>query len=418
MPKRFGVRRRLLLSVPAAALLCIVLVAPAQAGSSPGSSAVSGPVTHPDADHMGSTIRAHEPQAPTPGVVRPNALVAGQPLGMDVSNYQPTINWNSAAANGAKFVYTKATEGTGYTDATFGAHYDDAYAAGLIRGAYHFALPDRSSGAAQAAFFVANGGNWSADGMTLPPMLDIEYNPYGDTCYGMTGAPMVSWIRGFSTTVHSLTGRYPTIYSTRGWWNQCTASDATFGATNPLFLACYCSGPGTMPVGWDYHTIWQYNDAGILPGDQDVFNGSLAQLRTFAAVADGPIPGTPSPPSTGGGTGPTGGTSPAPQNGTAAVVPASAEAGGVVGVMLDGWAPNTTLAVTLDGTGRTYSVTTDAAGSGFRSINVPANTSGGGHTVVASAGSASGSGAFQVTPLAPGSLYQILSVVLRFLFGI
>jgi len=38
--------------------------------------------------------------------------------------------------------------------------------------------------------------------------------------------------------------------------------------------------------------------------------------------------------------------------------------------------------------------------------------------VVASAGSASGSGAFQVTPLAPGSLYQILSVVLRFLFGI
>jgi len=173
-----------------------------------------------------------------------------------------------------------------------------------------------------------------------------------------------------------------------------------------------------MPLGWDYHTIWQYNDAGILPGDQDVFNGSLDQLRTFAAVADGPIPGTPSPPSTGGGTGPTGGTSPAPQNGTAAVVPASAEAGGVVGVMLDGWAPNTTLAVTLDGTGRTYSVTTDAAGSGFRPINVPANTSGGGHTVVASAGSASGSGAFQVTPLAPGSLYQILSVVLRFLFGI
>jgi len=31
MPKRFGVRRRLLLSVPAAALLCIALVAPAQA---------------------------------------------------------------------------------------------------------------------------------------------------------------------------------------------------------------------------------------------------------------------------------------------------------------------------------------------------------------------------------------------------
>jgi len=31
MPKRFGVRRWQLLSVPAAALLCIALVAPAQA---------------------------------------------------------------------------------------------------------------------------------------------------------------------------------------------------------------------------------------------------------------------------------------------------------------------------------------------------------------------------------------------------
>jgi len=48
------------------------------------------------------------------------------------------------------------------------------------------ALPDRSSGAAQAGYFTANSGGRSPDGDTLPPMLDIEYNPYGQTCYGMS----------------------------------------------------------------------------------------------------------------------------------------------------------------------------------------------------------------------------------------
>ena len=33
-------------------------------------------------------------------------------LGIDVSGYQPNINWNTVKANGVKFVYIKATEGT------------------------------------------------------------------------------------------------------------------------------------------------------------------------------------------------------------------------------------------------------------------------------------------------------------------
>lgn len=46
--------------------------------------------------------------------------------------------------------------------------------AGLIRGAYHFAHPDTSTGAAQATFFAAHGGGWSADGITLPGAIDLE----------------------------------------------------------------------------------------------------------------------------------------------------------------------------------------------------------------------------------------------------
>ena len=61
-----------------------------------------------------------------------------------------------------------------YKDPSFSDHYVGATNAGLIRGGYHFAHPNLSSGAAQAQFFLAHGGGWSKDGITLPGALDIE----------------------------------------------------------------------------------------------------------------------------------------------------------------------------------------------------------------------------------------------------
>ena len=40
-------------------------------------------------------------------------LKRSNPLGIDVSDYQPNINWNTVVKNGIKFVYIKATEATG-----------------------------------------------------------------------------------------------------------------------------------------------------------------------------------------------------------------------------------------------------------------------------------------------------------------
>lgn len=62
----------------------------------------------------------------------------------------------------------------GFISSSFSSQYVGATNAGLIRGGYHFARPDVSSGAAQAKYFLAHGGGWSADGITLPGALDIE----------------------------------------------------------------------------------------------------------------------------------------------------------------------------------------------------------------------------------------------------
>ncbi|KAF8650930.1 hypothetical protein AX16_005028 [Volvariella volvacea WC 439] len=208
--------------------------------------------------------------------------IEAQPYGIDVSSWQGNVDWNYAKSQGVSFAFIKATEGTGYKNPYFSSQYTGATNVGIIRGGYHFALPDRSSGAAQATYFLSNGGGWSADGITLPGALDIEYNPYGATCYGLTQAAMVSWIRDFSNTYFSRTGRYPVIYTTTDWWRTCTGNNNSFGSTNPLWIASWGSSIGTLPAGWAYTTFWQYADSGPVPGDQNLFNGDSAGLLRMA----------------------------------------------------------------------------------------------------------------------------------------
>ncbi|SPO25690.1 probable lysozyme [Ustilago trichophora] len=206
--------------------------------------------------------------------------VSGTP-GFDISGYQPNPNYSSAVANGAKFVIIKATEGTTFKSSSFSSQYNGATNAGLMRGAYHFAHPDSSSGSAQAKFFLANGGGWTNDGRSLPGTIDLESVSGSSTCYGLSRSALVSWIQDFGNTYKAATGRYPMIYTSSGWWNQCVASSA-FAADYPLWVANYGVSSPKIPTGFTYYSFWQYADSGTYPGDQDTWNGSLDSLKTFA----------------------------------------------------------------------------------------------------------------------------------------
>lgn len=255
-----------------------VLVGALVAGQTP---AGAEPAAEPD-HVMGASIRAHD------GVSRVEAggvgVAAVQTPGLDVSHWQGTISWATVKANGAKFAYIKATEGTGYRDPNFSTNYLNAYNQGIIRGAYHYARPDTSGGAAQADYFASHGGAWSRDGLTLPGVLDIEWGTasQGGDCYGLSQASMVSWIRAFSNQYHARTTRWPVIYTATSWWTQCTGNRGDFSSTNPLFVARYASAVGALPYNWSYQTIWQYADSGIFPGDQDRFNGDYSRVQALA----------------------------------------------------------------------------------------------------------------------------------------
>ena len=248
-------------------------------------------------DHqMGSQIRLHENagssgSAGSTGSARPAGSTGStvvmapdvtQTPGLDVSGYQGNVDWSSVAADGAQFAYVKATEGTYYTNPDFAQQYNGSYNAGIIRGSYHFATPNTTSGATQADYFIAHGGGWSKDGKTLPGMLDIEWNPYGADCYGLSASAMVSWILSFSNEYHAKESVWPVIYTATSWWSECTGNEGDFSSSNPLALANYNGSPGPMPYAWSFQTIWQWADSGTFPGDQDYFNGPYSGVQAIA----------------------------------------------------------------------------------------------------------------------------------------
>jgi len=250
--------------------------APALAAGAPAAHDYSGADQH----YAGSQIALHEGVQGNPLTARTD--VPGRTLGHDVSGHQGVVDWPAAVGAGAKFVYIKATEGTGFQNPRFPQQYDGAHTGGLIRGSYHFALPDVSSGADQADYFIDHGGAWRGDGTTLPGALDIEYNPYGDVCYGKSPADMTAWITDFTRTYLARARRSALIYTSTNWWKQCTGNSGAFGDTDPLWLARYGPDVGELPAGWDKQSIWQFANAGGLPGDQNYYNGPIERVRALA----------------------------------------------------------------------------------------------------------------------------------------
>ena len=254
--------------------------------------------------YMGQSLAAQQPNSPAgPGSEEQSVMGARSltPLagswkapginGIDVSGWQPNVNWQQQWDMGARFAYVKSTEGDTFTSDTFSKQYTGAYNAGMIRGAYHFALPSPRNAVSQAKYFVNNGGGWSPDGKTLPPLLDIEHNPYeslGNMCYDMSPSQLVNWISDFSDTVKSMIGRTPMIYTSYAWWTHCTNNSTTFSGDHALHAAAY-PYPGYedgfnvyMFGGWKDYTVWQYSSTGPFAGDSNLWNGTSNELKQFA----------------------------------------------------------------------------------------------------------------------------------------
>lgn len=216
-------------------------------------------------------------------VVGPGAAVAAPVKGPDVASWQHPggsgIDWFAVRASGHQFAMVKATEGTWYVNPFFVQDAIGMRAAGLARGAYHYADPAQSP-EAQAAFFAATSAPIISGG--LPPVLDLE------STGGLPPGALIDWTRRYLNSVQSLTGQQPIIYTYPNFWRTAMANTTEF-ANYPLWIADYNgrSEPGPLPGGWTHWTFWQYTSTGRVPGvnadiDLNVYGGGLGNLGLYS----------------------------------------------------------------------------------------------------------------------------------------
>ena len=202
--------------------------------------------------------------------------------GIDVSAYQPHIDWDAVHAAGHRFAYIKATEGEGYRSPTFKAQWNGALAAGVLVGAYHFAQPDQDAWD-DAARFVDDVGDFGHG--RLAPALDIE------TTNGLAPADLVRWCRSWLERVEELTSTWPVIYTGPNFWRHrlLPAGAPAHELTSwRLWQAQYADALSPMRLAPAWRPlIWQHTGSGACPGidgrvDLNRFLGSEDELRQLA----------------------------------------------------------------------------------------------------------------------------------------
>lgn len=201
--------------------------------------------------------------------------------GTDVSKYQRDVDWQTAKAHGISFAFIKATEGGDRVDGKFRDHWAGARAASVPRGAYHFyyfCRPARE----QAAWYISNVPKERG---SLPPVLDMEWNPDSPTCKIRPPAATVrAEMKVFLEIVERHYGKKPIIYTSIDFFDDNNL--ATFKGYQ-YWLRSVAGHPSTR-YGSHPFNFWQYTGTGVVPGirgnaDINVFNGSHSQWKSWVA---------------------------------------------------------------------------------------------------------------------------------------
>ena len=190
--------------------------------------------------------------------------------GIDISKYQPDIEWNSLmvmtdglghttksitkAKNISKvsYVFIKATEGTSLKDKHFDTHWSNARKHGVKRGAYHFFRSSKDA-KQQAMHFINTVGPLSKD--DLPPVLDIETIHKGCSRKTLNEKALI-WLK----TVENHYGRKPIVYSSASFIERNLCKEIKENYT--IWVAHY----GVSRPRCNRWHIWQFADNATVHG--------------------------------------------------------------------------------------------------------------------------------------------------------
>ena len=183
-------------------------------------------------------------------------------LGIDVSKYQPSINWSAVKSSGVEYViircgYRGSSTGVLIEDPYFKSHIKGAKAAGLKVGVYFFTTAVSEAEAVEEASmcaYLCNG--YSLD---FPIFIDCESSPRPGY-NGLSAGERTQVIKAFCNTIRSA-GYSAGIYANKTWLSSYMNAGELSGYK--IWLAQYNQAGPTYSGKYD---MWQYTSKGSVNG--------------------------------------------------------------------------------------------------------------------------------------------------------
>lgn len=169
--------------------------------------------------------------------------------GIDISTWQhpngEPIDWEAVRADGVTFAIVKATQGTTWANPWLARDLDDAFAAGLFTGAYHY-YEAGNDPTAQAAWFKQH-----LTGLTLDLHAWLDYEVAPQQSFVMAGQ--------VNQFLEAMKPERPGcgLYASLSMWTELQGANVSPPA---LWVADW---GGTPPKG---ATIWQESEQGQVKG--------------------------------------------------------------------------------------------------------------------------------------------------------
>jgi lysozyme len=204
--------------------------------------------------------------------------------GLDVSEFQGSIDFSQVAAAGYEAVYIRAGWGDGNDDPYREQNYSGATAAGLKVGFYYYVTAqDTEQAVSQADAFVEMIEGKDYD---MRPAMDFE--EFG----GLSSSEIREIGLAFLENVENFTHVTPIVYSDA--YDAQTVWDGRYGAY-PLWVADYEQELVPDNPVWNVWAAYQYTDSGSVPGIEDATDLDYYTSAAFVSSGGSTPQPTPSP---------------------------------------------------------------------------------------------------------------------------
>ncbi|HBN55669.1 MAG TPA: hypothetical protein DD414_02750 [Lachnospiraceae bacterium] len=185
----------------------------------------------------------------------------GAAYGIDVAQYQGTIDWKAVKNDGIDFAMLRILVRNGSKDSQFERNYEKAREAGVKVGVYRYSYAQSVSGAEDEAREVVNALNGRK--LDYPIALDME----DSSQHHISSSTKADMILAYKKVVESAGYKF-ILYANTDWLNnridmsRLSNIDIWIARWRNLSLGHGYTGPGRV-------NMWQYSDSGRIAGISD-----------------------------------------------------------------------------------------------------------------------------------------------------